>query len=446
MSLEYLDNYLFRRYRKPGKITAMSKREKPWLSMIKDRIIDGGSDWNTPALLSGGRGYARTRAQVQAIHRTPLGNGAFAQWRNSPGTYAGGYEISNREIALSKGAEAAFAKAQGIKADAHVGEFGSIMARGILGPPGWYLFTGTCTNGVISITAAEAFRVGEVELGDQLVASADPGDDPTDSELGGGSVGHVINISRSATTKTITVSPTPEGAAGTPAGWTGTMYFFRRGEMGGGVDRGADNNSRFVIDSVQAWVPETEPSDTYKNVDRSRDSRLSGCRQLAADVATMTIEEVFESLYDLGRTLYGWKGKKKFFVHTTRFRQLTRSLENRRLRGGGSFEKGERKGGGSEDYASFSYAYVSLTTQEGSYEIIDDPHMPADYALCMDPDDWEIVTAAGFPEVIDHDKNKVLRHASEDVFEFREAVYGSFQLKPEAQISQTGRTPLPAAA
>lgn len=452
-TLEYLENYLFRRYRKPGKIEAMSKRDRPWLSMIGTRIMDGGSDFRTPQLVAGGRAYARTRAQVQAIHRATEGNGAFATWANCPGDYSGGLQVSNRELAASKGSDAAFAKSWGIKSDAHVQEFGGIMSRGMLGPPGWFVCTGTISAGVITITAAEAFRVGEIELGDHLVASADDFSSPlVHTLLGAGSIGYVKNISRFGTTKTITVSQTPGGAAGTPDGWSGTIYIYRRGEAGGGIDLGesggVNTNPNFVIDSIQAWLTGSAPSGVFKNVQRDRDDRLAGVRQVAGDVATLNIEEALENLFDLGRSLAGWRGKKKFFVHTTRFRQLSRSLETRRLRGldPRSFTKGEKKGGGSDAYASFSYNYIALETQEGSYEIIDDPHMPTDYALAMNPDDWEIVTYSGFPEVVDYDKNKVLRNSSEDVFEFREVVYGNLMLKPEAQISQSGRTALPAAA
>ncbi len=451
-TLEYLENYLFRRYRKPGKIEAMSKRERVWLSMIDTRIMDGGSDFRTPQLVAGGRAYARTRAQVQAIHRAVEGNGAFATWANCPGEYSGGLQVSNRELAASKGSEAAFAKSWGIKSDAHVQEFGGIMSRGMLGPPGWYIATGTISNGVITLTAAESFRVAEVEIGDQLVASDNDFSSPlVHTLLGAGSVGYVKSIARFGPTKPITGEQPPGGAAGTPDGWTGTIFIFRRGEQGGGIDLGETGgnnaNPNFVIDSIQAWLPETGTG-TFKNVDRSRDDRLVGVRQVAGDVSTLNLEETLENLFDLGRALAGWRGKKKFFLHTKRFRQLSRSLETRRLRGldPRSFSKGEKKGGGSEAYASFSYNYIALETQEGSYEIIDDPHMPENYALAMDPNDWEIVTYSGFPEVIDYDKNKVLRNSAEDVFEFRECVYGNLMLKPDAQISQSGRTALPAAA
>lgn len=439
-ALEF-DNWLHRKYAAVGKITAMSKRDRPFLSMIST-TTGGGSDFNTPVLVSGGRGFSNTRANAQSISDTSAGNGAFAEWKNVPGEYKGSLQIKDREIAASKENFSAYARALGAKTDAHVSEFGGIMSRAILGPPGMYLCTGTISSGVVTITAAEADRVAEIELGDQIQASADDGDSTGHTLLGSSSVGYVIGVSRSGSTTTFTVSTTAGGSAGTPAGWTGTMYFYRLGEFKGGIDRGTGTH---VIDSIQAWVPETEPSDTYKQVDRSADSRLSGVRQLTAEVTSLNIEETLENLSDRGRSRYGWTGTKKCFLHTTRFRQLSRSLETRRLRGGSSFEKGSKKVG-EKEYASFSYNYISLSTQSGAYEIIDEPHMPADYALMTNPDDWEIMTYSGFPAIIDEDTNRILRKTTEDTYEFRETAYASFKLKKEAMISQTGRTALPAAA
>lgn len=439
-ALEF-DNWLHRKYATVGKVTAMSKRDRPFLSMIST-TTGGGADFNSPLLLSGGRGFSNTRANAQSISDTAAGNGAFAEWRSVPGEYKGSLRIKDREIAASNENFSAYARALGAKTDAHVNEFGGIMERAILGPQGMYVCTGTISSGVITITAAEADRVAEIELGDQFQASADNASSTSHTLLGSGSVGYVVGVSRSGSTTTFTVSTTAGGSAGTPSGWTGTLYLYRLGEFKGGIDRGAGTH---VIDSIQAWVPETEPSDTFKNVDRSTDSRTSGVRQLSSEVTTLNIEETLENLSDRGRSRYGWTGTKKCFVHTTRFRQLSRSLETRRLRGGSSFEKGSKKVG-QKDYETFSYNYISLSTQSGAYEIIDTPSMPADYALMTNPDDWEIMTYSGFPAIVDEDTNRILRKSTEDDYEFRETVYGSFKLKKGAMISQTGRTALPAAA
>lgn len=438
------DNWLHRRYATVGKVEAMSKRDRPFLSMIST-TKGGGSDFNTPLLISGGRGYSNTRERAQAISDQAGGNGSFAEWRNVPGEYKGSMQVTDRDIAASNENFSAYAKALAARTDAFTNEFGGIMNRAILGPPGMFVCTGTVTAGVVAITAAEADRVAEIELGDQFVASDSDGSSLAHTLLGGGSIGFVIGVKRSGTSTTFTVATAPGGTAGTPVGWTGTMFLYRNGEFQGGIDRG-NAAAPHVIDSVQAWCPVAEPSDTFKNVDRSTDSRTSGVRQTAAEVANMTIEECFESLSDIGRARYGWVGTRKVFLHTSRFRQLSRSLESRRMRMGESFTKGEKKAGGDKAYATFSYNYISLMAQSGAYEFVDEPHMPADYALFINPEDWEIMTYSGFPDIVDKDSNRILRKSTQDKYEYRTTVYPSFKLKKDARISQLGRTALPAAA
>lgn len=437
-------NWLHERYSRPGKKEAMSKKDRPFLADIST-TTGSGKAFNTPVLLSGGRGFSNTRANAQSISDTSNGNGTFLEWRSVPGKYKGSLTIDDFLISSSDENFAAYARHLAALTDAHLGEFGGLMSRMILGPPGLYLFTATVSSGVLTITAAEADRVSEVEVGDQLVASADDFTSTSHSLLGSGSIGYVIGASRSGATTTVTVAASDGGAAATPTGWTGTLYVYRLGEQGGGIDRGTNAH---IIDSIQQYVAATEPTDTFKGVDRSVDSRLSGVRQTTAEVASLNIEETLENLYDKGRARYGWRGKKKMYAHTTRFRQLSRSLETRRLRGlePMSYSKGMRDVG-TKKYEKFSYAYIALETQSGAYEIVDEPHMPADYILCTDPADWEIMSLdKGFPAVIDGDGQRILRKTTEDDYEFRTKLYACFKLKPGAMISQTGRTALPSAS
>jgi hypothetical protein len=445
MSLEILDQYLFNIYEKPGRIETMSKRANPFLSLVDTRM-QSGENFQQPISINGGRAWASSRTEAQAISNTSAGNGQVSKWISYVGKIAGNLKISHDEIAGTGGdkeATAAFARALSFKVDNHLSEFGGLMSRSILGPAGMYVFTGQIVSGVITLTSANADRVAEVELGDQLQASADDASSSAHTLLGASSIGYLTARTIEGSSPTVTVSTTPGGSAGTPAGWTEstTIYFYRVGDFKGGIDTGAKFGHR--IDSIQAWVPATTSVlTTFKGVVRTQDTRLFGVRLLSTDdaVTSGNIESVLESLNDLGRSRYGFKNMKKVFMHTSRFRQLSRSLESRRWRDASA---STRKSG--EGSAEFSYAVISMTTTSGAYEVIDDPTMPVDYALMTDPDDWEIVTWSGFPQILSEDGVKMLRQSTADDYEMRHLVYPSFKLKEDRQISQTGRTPLPAA-
>lgn len=448
------DQWLHRQYIRPqGKIQAMSERDRPFLSMIKKVTNRGGSDFNTPAYVSTPRGWGNTRAQAQAISGTATGNGQYGTWQSTPGNYSGDVLFSDREVSASDGMSdsgfAAFAEAQKTKVEGLFESFGGIMSRLMLGPSGGYVFTCTESTGVLTLTSTFAERVADIEVGDQLVASANDGSDTGHALLGSGSIGFVIEVNRDGSTPTVTVSATDGGVAGTPASWTGTMFIFRVGEFKGCIDRGPNPaSSTLVIDSIQSWLPATADTGTFKGVDRSLDTRLSGVRQTATDVAALNIEETLEELATKGRSRFGWKGAKKIFVHTTRFKELSRSLETRRLRGGdtSNYKSSMASGGGKEAYASFSYNTIELMAQGGAYTICDEPHMPQDLAIAMSPEDWEIRCYEEFPSVLDKDSNEILRKTTTDDYSLRAKVYASFMLSAKGMVSHSGRTALPDAA
>lgn len=445
--------WLTRQYIKPqGKIPAMTERDKPFLSMLDKQENRGGADFQTPAYVSTPRGWGRTRAQAQAISGTTAGNGQFGTWTSTPGTYSGDVEFSDREVESSNGMSdsqfVAFAESQKTKVEGLFSTFGDIMSRFILGPPGGYIFQASAISagGVITIDAAHAERVADVEVGDHLVLSATDGDEVGDSLINN-NIGYVIGVDLEGDTPTVTVSPSPGGSAARPSGWDGATdgFLYRNGEFQGGIDRGPNpTNSTLVIDSFQSWNPSTALTNTFKGVDRSLTSRLTGVRQTSA--AGKNIEETLEDLFKVGRSRHGWKGGQKIFLHTNRFVQLSRSLETRRLRGLGEVKYEVSRGEKKSAYASFGYNKIALMSTSGAFEVIDEPHMPEDVAYAIPCDQWVIRALSGFPNVIDKDGTDILRKTSEDNYALRAKCYASFMLKANGMISHNGRTVLPDAA
>lgn len=452
--LTILNEWMKEQYEQPGRIRAMADRKAVFASELTVRQ-DSGDSFNTPALLHGGRGWADSRAAAQSISNENEANLAPLEFKNYVGKQKGNMLILHDEIAAtgnSKEKTGAYAKTLQVKTDRMLETYGSRNNRMILGPPGAYLFRGTIASGVITIDSRDVDRISHLEVrADQLQASADDGSSAAHSLLGGGSIGFPISLTgRFGNAPTVTVAATFGGSASTPAGWTegSTIFFYFRGDFKGGIDTGSKFGHR--IDSIQAWITATDATDTFKTVDRSRDPRLSGVKLSSTDVAALNEESVFEELFDIGRTRAGWSGGKEMFVHTKRFRQLSRHLESRRMRtsDGTKYKKSEKKGGDAR-YASsgatFAYNTICLEHQSGSYEIIDEIDMPTDYILATNRSDWEIVHYDGYPHLIDDDGTDMLRKSTEDDYEMRWTANPSFKLKKDAMITDTGRSPFPVA-
>lgn len=452
--LTILNEWLKDQFEQPGRIIAMSNRNTVFKDMISVRQ-DSGENFRQPALLHGGRAWADSRAAAQAISNDNEANLAPFDWVSYVGKMKGNLLILHDEIAATGNSReklGAYAKTLQVKVDNQLQAFGSRINRGVLGPPGMWLFRGTIASGVITLNSADVNRIAFIEpRADQLHASANDGSSTAHTLLGSGSVGFVISLTgRFGNTPTVTVSTSFGGSAATPSGWTEatTLFFYYRGDFKGGIDTGAKFGHR--IDSIQAWVTSTDATDTYKTVDRSRDPRMSGVKLISTDVTNLGVEEVFEELFDVGRERANWNGGKKMFVGTRRFRQLSRHLESRRMRtSDGNTAARSRKEGGDKRYASsgatFSYDTITLNHQSGAYEIIDEVDMPNDYILATNPEDWEFVHYDGFPHLLDDDGVDMLRKTTEDDYEMRWTTNASFKPKKDAMITGTGRAPFPVA-
>lgn len=451
-ALTILNEWLHEQYEQPGRIESMAKRATVFLDGVPVRQ-DNGELFAQPAMLHGGRGWAESRANAQSISNDNEANLAVLEWKSYVGKIKGNLLILHDEIAAtgnSKEKAGAYAKTLQVKVDNMLECFGTRLNRGILGAPGMWLMRGQIVAGVITLNTADADRIAYLEpLADQLQASANDGSSPAHTLLGGGSKGFVVSLTgRFGNAPTVTVGTSFGASAATPAGWTEStnLFFYFLGDFKGGIDTGAKFGHR--IDSIQAWLTATDATDTFKNVDRSRDPRLSGVKLSDSDVANDTIEEVFEHLSDIGRKRANWREAKTMWCATDVFRRLSRSLESRRMRGEGvSFSKQERKGG-DKRYASagatFSYSVIRLEHQTGAYDVIDEIDMPADLILCTNPSDWEILHYDGFPHLIDDDGTDMLRKTNEDDYEMRWTTNPSFKPKKDKMISQSGRCPIPA--
>jgi hypothetical protein len=452
-ALTILNEWLKDQFEQPGRITAMSDRKTVFKGKISVRQ-DSGENFRQPALLHGGRAWAGSRAAAQSISNDNEANLAPFDFVSYVGKIKGNLKILHDEIAATgndKARMGAYAKTLQVKVDNMLQAHGTRVNRGVLGPPGMWLFRGTILNGVITVDTRDAKAIAYIETrADQLHASANDGSSSAHTLLGGTSaIGYVTALTgRYGAAPTVTVSTSFGGSAATPAGWTEStsIFFYFRDDFKGGIDTGAKFGHRF--DSIQAWVTATDATDTYKSVDRSRDPRMSGVKLITTDVATLGVEEVFEELFDIGRERADWSGGQEIFVSTKRFRQVSRHLESRRMRtDSGKTAKTSQKTSGDARYASsgavFSYNTICLEHMSGSFEIIDEIDMPNDYMLATRTDDWEFVHYDGMPHLIDDDGTDMLRQTNEDDYEMRWTANISFKPKKDAVLTGTGRAPFP---
>ncbi len=260
-----------------------------------------------------------------------------------------------------------------------------------------------------------------------LVASA--ADGTSGSLLGGGTQGFVIKVGRSGSSPTFTVAQTSGGAAATPGGWTGTMFFFMLGvyapaNLGAGNDNGVDGStSGFVLDTLDSWCNATAPSATlFKNMDRTFDETLGGIRLLAAEVVNLNILQRIEKLAVVARSRFGWKKGTKTvaYVHTVRFNEASQLLQRTDVRQAGYnvSESGKGKAG---------YNYIVITTTAVEVRLEEGPLFDPDVCWMTNVDDWTLHSAAGLPAVMDDDGLKWIRDPNTDSYALQYTGYGSLR-------------------
>ena len=437
MAQTYAEQLLKRKYSSAQKVVNQSVVATRFLREIRRTTNPGGESWNSFLIISGGVGWTGSRPGAQAIadQGGQRGNGSFQQIRNSYGKVAGEVTISEFDIKQGDSQDAAALRAIGSHVDNHLKMFGQQAEWQVLGHRGMYVCQGTILDGVITITS-NAEHITRIRADMLLVASATDGTSGT--TLGGGSIGYVTKVQgRSGAAPTFTVSNVSGGAAATPSGWTGTMYFFiyeshYPSNGGAGTDGGV--NQGFIIDTLDSWVPETTPSATpFKNMVRTQDELLSGVRLTAAEVATLNIAQRLELLAVTGRSRYGWEddGNMKCYLHTTRFHELNQLLQRTDMRAQGF--------SGTAEKTQFGYRIIKMCSVGANVEVVDCPLMDPDYCWMTNPNLWTLHSSAGWPSVMDEDGLRFVRKSTQDAYSLQYTGYGSLRTEDP---SKTGRCPL----
>jgi hypothetical protein len=420
---------LFKRKYSGSKPAELSTVDCVFLDAVSRSTSPDGESFNSFVQVSGGVGWSGTRSGARAVANQGgrRGNGSFQQIRNSQGCLKGEVTVDEREVKRGNSGDAAALRAMAAHVDGHLAMCGQNLEWMVTSSSrGMSVCQGTISSGVVTITS-NAEHINRIRPDMILVASA--ADGTSGSLLGGGSQGFVIKCGRSGSAPTFTVAETSGGSAGTPAGWTGTMYFFMLGiyapaNGGAGNDNGVDGStSGFVLDTLDSWCNATAPSATlFKNMDRTFDELLGGIRLLAAEVVNLNILQRIEKLALVARSRFGWKKGTKTvaYVHTSRFAEASQLLQRTDVRQAGYnvSESGKGKAG---------YNYIVITTTAIEVRLEEGPMFEPDVCWMTNVDDWTLHSAHGLPAIMDDDGLKWIRDPNTDSYALQYTGYGSLR-------------------
>lgn len=432
------EQLLKRKYDNSSKVENAGLVATAFLKQVSRVTNPSGDSYTTFLTLSGGVGWAGSRAGAQAISGQggTRGNGAWQQIKNSRGVLKGEVTVEEQEIKRANSGDASALRALAAHSDTHLAHWGQFTEAMVLGHRGLYLTTGTVSSGVVTITGSDSSpeHITRIKKDMLIVASASNG--TTGTLLGAPGIGYVIGVSRSGSSPTFTVAATSGGSAGTPAGWTGTMYFFvyeTWSASAGGQDSGTDRG--FFIDTLDSWVPAAAPASTaFKTVDRTTDDLLGGIRMTAAEVASLNLLQRLEALAVLGRSRYGWNDAKKIaYVHTIVFNKMSQLLQRTDVRQAGYGTKDSGKG-------EYGYKYLEMTSIGADVRVEECPVADPLTIWLLDPDDWTLHSDAGFPSVMDEDGLRWVRDRSNDTFALQYTSYHSLYTTNPARTARCPAT------
>lgn len=437
MALTYVDQFLHRRYAKPGKIECLATHDRVVLDMLKKGKHSGSAKtFHEPVIVSNPQGLASTLVKAQAVSEGGHAGSAsvVGEWSLPYGDYAGEVLITDKDIAAGGDVpDGSYLKPFGLQTDGLIDELGEVMDTYIFSEPGRAVgsYTGaSMVSGVLTLVGNSAeTEVMNFNIGAAYQA-ADGDGSGANTLLGAGAVGFVIAVNYD--TLQVTFSATAGGAAGNPTSWntaTPTNFLFRNGDFQG---TGGGNAPVFIMDSFSDWIPAAAPGSTaFKGLDRSVDSRLGGARLTATQASGLSTEERIKRLVTKLNSTFGGSGEKLVVLESVQWQKLASLLEKR----------GQRPLDGKT--ANMGYQYLTLQTGRGMAKVISVPKCRPDTFWALELDKWTLRTLSGFPAVIKSDGFQMLRKATSNSYGFRVVVYGHLSTP---YPSRHGRGPVDVAA
>ncbi len=389
-----------------GEVPRMLRQENVFLDLIgtDERGSGTGDILIAPFIDQDPQGLASTRAGAQAAAQTANGgNISGAAWQVPWGDYKGSVYIGHKALSLSKDRMGAFFQDKKEEMDGVIRTFGRVFESLLLGDSGHSVTPGTFTISTGVCTLADPQDIVHIEKGMLLQASADNGTSTSHALLGSGSIGYVYLVNYNAGTFTVATSDALAVAntAGTPSGWTSTMYAFRNTDFGG------TSTPNLICDTYGSYCPAADPADTFRGVVRTLDPmRRGGVRLTATNVLGKSLEDRIKMLCVKMSSRGGYPATK-VLIHDEQWLALANSLESR----------GQRPIDGKAGI--FSFPKLQLATPKGMVDVFATNKISVNVAYAFDPKHLHFRTATGFPEEMQGDGNILVRKSDEDTYEFR---------------------------
>ena len=406
-TLTTFDAFLKERYADENEVERLVVENHEFLDMIERDASGSGKYFDHPVVVGNPQGLGATLAKAQTASEAAGGGGNIQgkDWISNWGDYSGAITVGDKVIKAARDSAGSFLRNKAEEVDGLYRSFGDTMEYYLFADAGRALATGTISSGVVTLVAATESDIVNIQEGSILVASANDGTSSGHTLLGSGSVGYVIGVNPNA--GTFTVSATAGGAAGTPSGWTGTMFFFRDGDFGGGTQ-----GNRILL-GAGAWIPSSDPGATaFEGVDRTLNiQKLSGTRLTNAEISGLGLEGRLKKLVMrmVGRGVS--PGPTVIFMNPEKWQPLADSLESRgqRLLDGGS--------------AIFNYKKISLAMSGRNVDIVSARFCPYHTAFALHTPTIKLRSMDKFPFVVNGDGLDMMRMASSNSYELRLQAY-----------------------
>jgi len=255
--------------------------------------------------------------------------------------------------------------------------------------------TSGATN-VVVFTITNAADTTKLEVGMLLVASATDGSAPSADTVQITGIDRINGIVTGISSTSVSSSLS--------GNWAALSFISVDGDL---PAAGASTTGSFLkISGMAAWIPTSVAStDSFWNVNRSADQRLSGVYQVLND------RPIEEALIDLNAQMYLMGASSDYvFINPVSYASLEKSL-------GAKIQYVDVK----HDEVDISFEGIQLSGQTGKMTVIADRNCPAKNAFMLQLDTWKLKSLGKMPHVLTYGLEGLegLRVGTADALEIR---------------------------
>ena len=361
-----------------------------------------GSALVAPVLYGSPQSMGANFANNITNSRTSAGSNKYTRWTVPFGDYGAVVTFERKMLKLSASDMGCYIDAKKAEIEQVLRQWAATFSWYLLNTKGRSLCSFTIASGVCTVTSSREDIVN-IQPGMVLQVSAGSGD--AGESLLSANLGYVFAVNQSVNPPTFTVATSQSladaGTAGTPSGWSGTMFAFRQGDFGG-------SGATVVCDGFGDWCPASDPSATpFNGVVRTTNvTALSGVRLSSTECAGLNNENRIKRLLTRQSSMGGGAGDW-VFVSPEKWQDIADGLESRGLRT--AFGKD----------AQWGYDTLLVTAGGKTVTVFADRFMPASSIYSWQKDAFVLYNAGEFPEVVNDDGLSMLRVADANTYEMR---------------------------